>query len=425
MKYKKYQSAFTLVELIIVITILAILATIAFVSFQNYTSSAKNSQTLTSIKNIWVWLSNIFVTTWKFPIPDNATQVLNSGSIISSQWEIWENVSRLIQLSKYDEDFIYAVDWKSAKYQLLTFLWSPVSSKILHQTLAEDFFPYSYGNEVWIITNENNISIHKDFPVSFDIQTQATNQKIFYDSVDIWTWSFQIASFYNHPSLVALFHFNEGIQDSSNYLHKTEFYGSPTSISGVKWWWMLINQNQWWLKVSVKDSSIFTSSWWALTLSAWIQPYSNITTEWTSNCWSNTIIMRFSNKWAYMVRDHRWNICSYRYKYTPAWYHDSWFNAPLNDWTHIVQVWNGVDLKLYINGVQQWTSIPMTLNEWEDPTDFWKIFYVWIESFPWDSALIDWLWIVRNFHWVMDEVMIFNTDLTSQEIWDMYNAFQP
>jgi len=50
--FGKGKHAFTLVELIIVITILAILATIAFMSFQGFSSKSRDSNRVTTAKNI-------------------------------------------------------------------------------------------------------------------------------------------------------------------------------------------------------------------------------------------------------------------------------------------------------------------------------------------------------------------------------------
>lgn len=71
MKHSKYRFGFTLVELIIVITILAILATIAFVSFQTYTSDSRDTHRIASIGQIQKGLDSFFISTGKFPLPDD------------------------------------------------------------------------------------------------------------------------------------------------------------------------------------------------------------------------------------------------------------------------------------------------------------------------------------------------------------------
>ena len=67
---KHYFKGFTLVELIIVITILAILAAIAFISFQNYSWNARDSNRISTIKNIETGLELFTLKNSQFPTPD-------------------------------------------------------------------------------------------------------------------------------------------------------------------------------------------------------------------------------------------------------------------------------------------------------------------------------------------------------------------
>lgn len=67
-KNKKY--AFTLVELIIVITILAILATISFISFKNYSKSSRDTNRVSTLKNMEKWLDIFALKIWKYPNPE-------------------------------------------------------------------------------------------------------------------------------------------------------------------------------------------------------------------------------------------------------------------------------------------------------------------------------------------------------------------
>lgn len=92
------QKAFTLVELIIVIAILTVLSTIAFISFQNYISNSRDTNRITALTNIETWLEIYKTKTWKYPTPDSAINIELSWSIISYQWEIWEETTKLINL---------------------------------------------------------------------------------------------------------------------------------------------------------------------------------------------------------------------------------------------------------------------------------------------------------------------------------------
>ena len=120
----KIKTWFTLVELIVVISILAILWTIAFLSFSWYSSKSRDSVRISDIANISKWLELYNVVAWTYPLPDNSTTFTWSTWSVIKQWVLWDNVSRIIKLSKAvvdpltNSNYIYSVfnDWKY--YQL-------------------------------------------------------------------------------------------------------------------------------------------------------------------------------------------------------------------------------------------------------------------------------------------------------------------
>jgi len=122
------KKAFTLVELIIVITILAILATLAFMSFQWYSSQSRDSNRMTTVKNIEKGV-NIFITkTGKVPEPDDAWMWNLDGTILSRIWWVGTNISRQINMNevpldpKVKEKYMYWVDVLNRYYQVATVL---------------------------------------------------------------------------------------------------------------------------------------------------------------------------------------------------------------------------------------------------------------------------------------------------------------
>lgn len=110
----KDKKAFTLVELIIVITILAILATIAFISFQWYSKNARDWSRTSTLNSIQKWLDIYLVQSWTLPEPEWTIKSwsLNSVELISL-WEIWDNISRLVQLNKKPTD---PLSWNTYSY---------------------------------------------------------------------------------------------------------------------------------------------------------------------------------------------------------------------------------------------------------------------------------------------------------------------
>ncbi len=152
---ERSKKGFTLVELIIVITILAILATIAFISFKGYTLNARDSNRLATLNNIEKWLTLFEIKSGNYPKPD--WEVL-SWSInwvaLVYVWNIWENISRIINISKTPKDpvsetnYIYGTSVDYKYYQLSTVLENGVS--LTHPNLPlrirEGIVPITYAD---------------------------------------------------------------------------------------------------------------------------------------------------------------------------------------------------------------------------------------------------------------------------------------
>jgi prepilin-type N-terminal cleavage/methylation domain-containing protein len=187
---------FTLVELIIVITILAILSTIAFISFQWYTKNTRDSNRLTTLKNIESWL-NIFQTTnSKYPEPENYVEIQSSWAVlIWYQWYIKDNVSRLINFSNTpidpldNKNYIYSTNAQKNKFEIMWFLESNNDIAFLNQAYADNStrIPKTKWNNIWIILDTNNN------PITTNVDVENTSSwLIIYLSDNYkleWTWS--------------------------------------------------------------------------------------------------------------------------------------------------------------------------------------------------------------------------------------------
>lgn len=121
------RSGFTLVELIVVITILAILWTVGFVSLKSYSSSARDSNRLTTLSNIEKLLSIYSIKTWGYPEPDGALSYTGGTlTVVIRQWVIADSVVRSISLSTppldplTNEKYVYSVSWNRQYYQVAT-----------------------------------------------------------------------------------------------------------------------------------------------------------------------------------------------------------------------------------------------------------------------------------------------------------------
>lgn len=187
MQIIKKLKGFTLVELIIVITILAILATIAFVSFQSYTKDSRNSNRLTTIKNIETWLQAFQITTGSYPEPDAAVEIYNSkiwmwsGMSIGKQGIIWDTLVKNIRINTIPVDpldkkeFMYYKSLNGLKYQILSYL---------------EKGGISYSNDVYA-DNESQRNI-KSFWSELGVIFDTNNNAIIWSGgkFDVfWTWN--------------------------------------------------------------------------------------------------------------------------------------------------------------------------------------------------------------------------------------------
>jgi len=155
-----WRKAFTLVELIIVITILAILATIAFMSFQGYSSNSRDSNRVTTVKNIETWIDVFFTKSGKVPSPDT---IIGTGIIgWSTVWyvgKIGVGIARQINLNETPLDplsqtaYMYGSDAGNRYYQIgLTLESQTAMQPWISSTYAENQKQAKVsGNYAWLL----------------------------------------------------------------------------------------------------------------------------------------------------------------------------------------------------------------------------------------------------------------------------------
>lgn len=167
---KQKIKAFTLVELIIVITILAILATIGFMSFQSYTIDARDSNRVTSLREIAKWLDIYQTKNRILPYPDEKiakiwSWAISITDILSYQWYIWNEIQKNIKLTYISKDpkdnssYTYSINWIKTKYQLLALLEDWKSYNLSYKNILKDVYAsndyinrktYTIWNMIWI-----------------------------------------------------------------------------------------------------------------------------------------------------------------------------------------------------------------------------------------------------------------------------------
>ncbi|KKU91399.1 MAG: LamG domain protein jellyroll fold domain protein [Candidatus Jorgensenbacteria bacterium GW2011_GWA1_48_11] len=148
------------------------------------------------------------------------------------------------------------------------------------------------------------------------------------------------------------------------------------------------------------STSTSLSSRATLTLSAWVYPTGNGGSDTMS-----TIIQGLSSPAYYLSFNDSVNALScYWYGTTPAGYHTTSNNSvPLNQWSHLVCVWDGSNINQYINGLLASTTSVTGVGI--SPT----LVVIGAET------------TARQFQGTIDEVRIYNRALTSTEILNLYN----
>ncbi len=132
LKIIKYKG-FTLIELIVIIVILAILGTIGFTNISNYSSSARDGDRISTLKNIDSGLTIFQIKSGSYPMPDSngSLPVLTwsiGGVVYSYLGIIGNGVSRVINISNNPIDplskvgYVYGVSREQKYYQTATIL---------------------------------------------------------------------------------------------------------------------------------------------------------------------------------------------------------------------------------------------------------------------------------------------------------------
>lgn len=167
---KKNLHGFTLVELIVVITILVILGTIAFSSLTGFSGNARDSDRVTTLKNIESGLDLHQIKSGTYPTPENiiGTGVINN-TVLSSVGIIGDTISRIIKINKIPTDplsktnYVYGVNSSQSQYQIATTLENTIAyNKFLPIVYADSslqarvngnysgYIKYMSGTETWI-----------------------------------------------------------------------------------------------------------------------------------------------------------------------------------------------------------------------------------------------------------------------------------
>jgi len=200
---KIYKRAFTLVELIVVITILAILWTIAFISLQWYSRDARDSVRKTDLASISKQLELMIVKAWIVYIPENKVDITASGTIISYQWEMWQDILNKLRVNNGGLDpvdqspYIYTTTQNLKQYELMWFLenWNTAYNNTISQSYAAsnliNRFPLVRWDSIWIFLDPITKEPINNTWIWIDIVNTTTSYTSYLDNSSSWsvTWT--------------------------------------------------------------------------------------------------------------------------------------------------------------------------------------------------------------------------------------------
>lgn len=155
--HKNKKKAFTLVELIVVITILAILGTIAFISFGWYTTSARDSNRISDVKNMGVVLDNFYNKMGSYPIPSNSTWITYSGWILFYHGTFWDSVTTNVrEINKtpkdplFETEYNYSITSQKNLYEIWYVQeWKDLTFRAWNKANAAETFREVLGMVAW------------------------------------------------------------------------------------------------------------------------------------------------------------------------------------------------------------------------------------------------------------------------------------
>lgn len=442
---KHYFKGFTLVELIIVITILAILAAIAFISFQNYSWNARDSNRLSTIKNIETGLELFTLKTSQFPTPDETktytwwtdwTSQINQGII-------WENVVKIIDLShipldpKDKTNYVYSTFWNSNKYYQvginsenseLSFIpqasassqssivkWNyrfdptlPSLIVVENQALTNSWI---FSPDVCFVMNHGNNNLNECRERKSEmILKNYDNSLVWYWDMETLTWNLLKDLSGNENNWT----FSGNILPTSTWSHIGKwYYFSGTGLKTISQY-SLIHTNK---NLDFKNSQEFSV---LIVINSEKTCPENI--EQTNLYWE-TVLESSSDinthSWAFAIGDSDYSNTNFNkgcftsgsYLMTPGNYSIMRSNTPSNMW-----VWKMIAITLsYSKDGYKETSLYINGEKQGNVNDLFRKKISWvISNYPlnlWSRESGNW-----SYKWTIDDVKIYNRALSEEEI---------
>ena len=356
---------------------------------------------------------------WRCGVHPNWLQTTANACSISYDdglWGTWE--------FKYTADTTWVVVWSGITLPTVegyifggwyTASWNRVD---------EVSFPELDGQTLyarWVDNVEPTIEFTWATPTDGAIQAQS----YFTGQVDIteenlsgfkWTMDGNQSSLYD-DSLILMYNFDKVeslwetatlVKDMSKYGRDATVNGATWSSAGERWWAYSFDGSDDYIVTNSPEVSSTFGTWKHITVSTWVKATSWVDRSfviWQAS-WGNYSQSSFG-----LWQNKNWYTCA-------LWTFTAWNAAtaykktadykpsPADTWHHVMCILDGNDLKLYVDGVQRWSTVSVS---WVVGRRVWTNgIYVWRNT--WN----------KTFPGQIDEVRVYNRVLSATEIAELY-----
>lgn len=459
------NKGFNLVELIVATTILTILSTIALLSYLWYSAMTRDVVRLSDISNISKAMEIMSINWNKLPIPDNKVDITASGLLVSYQWNVWKMVLSKIWIFNWwidpldDIYYTYSTNSTFTKYQILWFLEDIDEVNINDNyvyALVWDRYPITRWYKLWIVLNsETNQPLQKSW-VGVDLINTNEKHKVYLSDTHIvtWVWWPDLSIVIPNSSCKRIAYFNKNASNRTYTINPDgtevqkycfmDYVFDGSLLLNITWDNWTPEDIMWNFSYSLSNFKLQSEdsvSWKGLYSQRDTSENGTLITSWSSSVWiiNNSWVWKQLSEVSYcewvkslqsgwsavhtlmsyyvsddLIRFRFWNrVWSTNIKYGAYSYNPSLSLFPTIvlsqwEWNHVCDVFDGENFLKYIN----WELLHTSIVKLEDsfiPVDF-SAANLFASSDLFDIQKIS-----------VDEMMLFNKALSSQEIKNIYN----
>lgn len=240
--------AFTFIELVISITIVAILSVLWFVSYSKNLEDSRDSQRRSELSWVASWLKVHKTKRWDYPTPWANFNILNSWSIVATQWKLDENIIistvDKIPLDPYiNIPYTYSVSKNKREFHISATLENNWMNKAFliwdYKTVSKNVLPtisIAISSSTWVEINSWSVvwAVNR---TKFILNNSAHNIP--------YTFVYPFAPYSDNPTYTSLLSDINVIWQNSDYRSCFEIIDDGKFIGTWEYqinsWWVMVN----------------------------------------------------------------------------------------------------------------------------------------------------------------------------------------